>query len=305
VPVCTNFNTPQGPSTLEYTVPDDCGIKVAAPGECFDATRKLLADPEKQEEFRKKGVKHVRDNCGWEKVTQKWISLFSGEEKGKSMTDTPLKEEKLFKLAIGLPMLHPFVHYKFVNSYLGIQRPEGTVTVSNVGSLTALARNQIVDIVQQHGGFTHLLFMDTDMTFPQDTIRKLVLHDKDVVSGLYFERYAPYRPMVRKRLDDGYSLADFTQAPLIEVDALGAGCMLIKMDVFDKLEKPYFEYRLTKSGVKETFLSEDIVFCERVREAGIKIFCDTTIRCGHLISDYEITEANWDGSTEFKVQNWG
>jgi hypothetical protein len=225
-------------------------------------------------------------------------ALFNNLEGGKAVTNQQLK------LAIGLPMLHPFIHYKFVNSYLGLQRPQGSTAISLVGSLTSLARNSIVDIAIERG-FTHLLFLDTDMTFPADTIKKLISHDKDIVSGLYFERYAPYRPMLRKRLDDGYSLVDYTKGGLVECDALGAGCLLVKIDVFKKIGKPYFEYRLTKKGIKETFLSEDIVFCERAREEGFKIFCDTTIRCGHLISDYEITEANWDGSTEFKTQNWG
>jgi hypothetical protein len=210
------------------------------------------------------------------------------------------------KLAIGLPMLHPFIHYKFVNSYLGLQRPQGSTAISLVGSLTSLARNSIVKIALEKG-FTHLLFLDTDMTFPPDTIKKLLSHNKDIVSGLYFERYAPYRPMLRKRMPDGdgYSLVDYTQGGLVECDALGAGCLLIKTEVFEKIGKPWFEYRLTQKGIKETFLSEDIVFCERAREAGFEIHCDTSIRCGHLISDYEITEANWDGSTEFRTQNWG
>ena len=208
------------------------------------------------------------------------------------------------KLVIGLPMLSPFVHYKFVNSYLALTRPKGTATVSLVGSLTALARNQIVDIAQQQRA-SHLMFLDTDMTFPPDTLQRLIAHDKDIVSGLYFERYAPYRPMLRQRFEDGYSLVNYPPAGLVECDALGAGCILIRMEVFQKLAKPCFEYRLSTSGIKETFLTEDIVFCERARKAGFKIFCDTSIRCGHLISDYEITEANWDGSTDFKVQNWG
>lgn len=311
VPVCTNFMTPQGPSTLETTVPDGCGIKLANPDLCFEATKELLADPEKQEAYREAGKKYVKNNCGWEQTTQKWIKLFRKENPMSKDTTMPSNiityntANKPFKLAIGLPMLHPFVHYKFVNSYLGLQRPQGATTISLVGSLTALARNSIVEMAKSNGHFTHLLFLDTDMTFPSDTIKKLISHDKDIVSGLYFERYAPYRPMLRKRFEDGYSLVDYTQSNLVKCDALGAGCLLIKMEVFEKLSKPYFEYRLTQTGIKETFLSEDIVFCERARDAGFEIWCDTTIRCGHLISDYEITEANWDGSTEFKTQNWG
>jgi len=317
VPICTNFMTPQGPSTLDTTVPDGCGIKLSNPSDCFNATIKLLSHPETQEDYRQKGREYIKNNCGWEQITDKWISLFAAPSPTPTAftsEETPMPSptftykkvtEKPFKLAIGLPMLHPFVHYKFVNSYLGLQRPQGSTAISLVGSLTALARNQIVDIAKSNGHFTHLLFLDTDMTFPADTIKKLIAHNKDIVSGLYFERYAPYRPMLRKRFEDGYSLVDYTQGDLVECDALGAGCLLIKMEVFETLTKPYFEYRLTQTGIKETFLSEDIVFCERAREAGFKIYCDTTIRCGHLISDYEITEANWDGSTEFKTQNWG
>ena len=211
------------------------------------------------------------------------------------------------KVGIGLPMLFPFVHFKFVNSFLALQKPPNHVSLSNVGSLTALARNQIVDIAQKQG-CKYLMFLDTDMTFPPDTILRLMKHQKDIVSGLYFERYAPHRPVIRQDYDDGkekgYALADYTQGDLIEVAATGGGCLLINMEVFDRLEKPYFDYRLEKTekdlGIKETFYSEDLVFCEKARRAGYKIWCDTTIRCGHLINDVEIGEQHWDGTTEFR-----
>lgn len=203
------------------------------------------------------------------------------------------------KMGIGLPMLFPYVHYKFVNSFMQLKKPQRSFTISNLGSLTALARNQIVDIAQKQG-CTHLLFLDTDMTFPLDAVEKLLSHQKDVVSGLYFERYAPYRPVLRQRFQDGYSLVNYPPSGMIKVDATGGGCLLINMEVFDYLKKPYFDYRLEKSGIKETFFSEDLVWCERVRAAGFDIWCDTSIRCGHLINDYEITEANWDGTTEFR-----
>jgi len=203
------------------------------------------------------------------------------------------------KLGIGLPMLFPYIHYKFVNSFMMLKKPQRSLTLSNVGSLTALARNNIVDIAKKQE-CTHLLFLDTDMTFPPDTIERLLSHQKDIVSGIYFERYAPYRPVLRQRFQDGYTIPNYPPSGLIKVDATGGGCLLINMEVFDYLQKPYFDYRLEKSGIKETFFSEDLVWCERVRTAGFDIWCDTSIRCGHLINDYEITEANWDGTTEFR-----
>lgn len=222
----------------------------------------------------------------------------------------PKSQERYFnwfvqhqKVGIGLPMLFPYIHYKFVNSYLQLQKPPNNISLSNVGSLTALARNQIVDLAKQQE-CKYLMFLDTDMTFPPDTILRLMKHQKDVISGLYFERYAPHRPVIRQNVPGGYALADYTKGDLIEVTATGGGCLLINMEVFDRLEKPYFDYRLEKAekdhGIKETFYSEDLVFCEKVRAAGYKIWCDTTIRCGHLISDVEITEAHWDGTTEFR-----
>jgi len=204
------------------------------------------------------------------------------------------------KVGIGLPMLFPFIHYKFVNSFLAMSKPPNHISISHKGSLTALARNTIVDIAQQQG-CDYLMFLDTDQTFPPDTIFKLLKHQKDICSGLYFERYAPYRPVIRKsHPSGGYSLADYTQGDLIEVDATGGGCLLINMEVFERLEKPYFDYRIEKSGIKETFFSEDLVFCEKVRAAGYKIHVDTTVRCGHLINDYEISEKDWDGTTDFR-----
>jgi GT2 family glycosyltransferase len=313
IPVCTNFPTPQGPSTLETTVPDGCGIKVADPAKCFEATKLLLNDTDLQDAYRKAGRDYVLANCGWEKVTNKWIDLFNRTETNISMnqnipsnsfTYQQLSNPQPIKVGIGLPMLFPFVHFKFVNSYLALEKPQNqTITISLVGSLTALARNQIVDIALKQG-CTHVLFLDTDMTFPPDTLKKLVAHDKDIASGLYFERYPPYRPMLRKVFEDGYSLVNYPPAGLVGCDALGSGCILIKTEVFKKIGKPYYEYRLASSGIKETFLSEDIVFCERAREAGFKIYCDTSIRCGHLISDVEISEAHWDGSHDYKEPVW-
>ena len=64
------------------------------------------------------------------------------------------------------------------------------------------------------------------------------------------------------------------ESKLIEVDAVGTGVMLIKNKVFKELDKPYFFYEADRS--------EDIMFCQACRQKGIRIYVDTTLKCGHI-----------------------
>lgn len=222
-------------------------------------------------------------------TADEWIAQY----KNSNISST----KKPYKIAIGLPMLFPYVHYKFVDSFMMLKKPDNYLTLSVPGSLTSLARNTIVDIALSNE-CSHIMFLDTDMTFPKDTILKLINHDKDIVGGLYFERYHPYRPAVFwKDNDDEYVLPNnIPENKLIECDAIGTGCLLIKTAIFSKLKKPYFEYRLGAYGIsqKEKFFSEDIVFSELCKKEGFSIYCDTSIECGHLITDVEVNKHFWN-----------
>lgn len=70
VPVCTTL------AALQTTVPDNCGIKVAAPEECLDATRQLLKQPSLLENYRRNGREHVLRNCNWDVTADNWIQMF-------------------------------------------------------------------------------------------------------------------------------------------------------------------------------------------------------------------------------------
>jgi len=70
VPVCTTV------AALKTTVPDGCGIKVEKPWDCSDATFDLLRNPEKQEQYRKRGEEYVLKTVGWDQTAQNWIEMF-------------------------------------------------------------------------------------------------------------------------------------------------------------------------------------------------------------------------------------
>ena len=78
---------------------------------------------------------------------------------------------------------------------------------------------------------------------------------------------------------------------LLQVDVVGAGCLLIKADIFKKLDKsdpnkPYFQWGLGRrdiNGKPLLQISEDFYFCHRiVKELGIQPHLSTAIKCDHL-----------------------
>ncbi len=143
------------------------------------------------------------------------------------------------------------------------------------------SRNQIVEHALEVG-YDYIMWIDSDMILPKDTLMKLLSHDKDIVSGVYTHKLIGGKDAVAKRYkkdeEDIYEdipLKEITaKEQLIEIDGVGFGCVLTKVDVFRNIEKPYFVY-------KPDF-GEDIYFCRKAQEKGYKIFLDTSILCGHI-----------------------
>lgn len=164
-------------------------------------------------------------------------------------------------------------------------------------------RNRIFTYAVENG-YDHVLMMDSDVIPPIDIIERLLLHKKDVVSGLYFGLFNVNRKqevksvawkclteaewdevrgqlmsdIVKKREDIRRNLTEeeINSGKLQEVIIPSAGCMLVSQDVFSK-----FKYGVL--DVPSKFSSgDDIYFCRKVREAGIKLYCDPSVKCKHL-----------------------
>ena len=146
--------------------------------------------------------------------------------------------------------------------------PVQTVLVSSEGFTTAENRTWLAAQAIKRGA-THLFFVDDDMVYERDTLEKLLKQDKDIVGAKYANRRGTGE--VVEYLEDGKEN---------EVKALGGGCVLIKAEVFKKVHQPWFWYKIAPSGA--VTMSHDWFFCEKAREAGYKIYLDTTIKPGHI-----------------------
>jgi hypothetical protein len=65
------------------------------------------------------------------------------------------------------------------------------------------------------------------------------------------------------------------------VDGLGTGCMFLKRSVFEKLKKPYFEFKYNPE-TRAPIEGEDLGFCLKLSALGIKFFIDYSFVCKHL-----------------------
>ena len=126
-------------------------------------------------------------------------------------------------------------------------------------------------------GCEWLLFLDSDMVFPPETIEKLLSHNLPIVSGLCFKRQWPPRPTLYRALDANMdNIANLSSwEPLQKIDAAGCACLLIRREVFEKIPEPWF-------ALNEWGAAEDISFFCRVKKAGIDAYADTTVKCGHV-----------------------
>ncbi len=136
-------------------------------------------------------------------------------------------------------------------------------------------------------GFQWVMFLDDDVIPPPDTYARLARHNRDIVSGLYYRRQPPICPVAMKLDGEGKPQWVTQWNPpnsLVEVDLVGAGCLLIHRRVLERTPQPWFEWEIGKTSAPQgrNAMSEDFAFCLRAKEHGFKVHLDTSIQCEHV-----------------------
>jgi glycosyltransferase involved in cell wall biosynthesis len=139
-------------------------------------------------------------------------------------------------------------------------------------------------------GCEYIYFLDSDVIPPHDAILRLMAHKKPIVSGLYCRRSPPKGIPVM--IKDGQWITNFPQNSLIEVDLVGAGCLLIHRNLLERFPgqrpgKRWFDWRVDMKGQPGfpdgTCLSEDFTFNRAIKEKlGISTYVDTSVICQHV-----------------------
>jgi hypothetical protein len=214
------------------------------------------------------------------------IAYPGGQSVEDRKTYVTRKYNRLGKVAIGFPLVDPTIPVQFFTSFACMEKPkEYTLLMPQfahgpwTGSI-ADARNSIVAQAQMDGA-KYLLMLDTDQIYAPETLTKLMANKKDICGVRVHRRWVPFDPIFYRGELGKYSNVPDEEAfsgGVIEVDATGTGCLLFDMRVFDMLPFPWFEF--SQNDGKP--VGEDIFFCHKARQAGIKIHVDTGIEVGHM-----------------------
>lgn len=126
-----------------------------------------------------------------------------------------------------------------------------------------------------------LWFLDDDQ-IPLEDIYELLDKDFDIIAPLtYIYQEHNLIPNLFMIDDNKKRIKKDTDIGLEKVDACGMGCVFIKRDVFEKIQKPYFKF-LTNDEHNLVTESETFYFFNKCKQQDINVFVDTSRNCGHI-----------------------
>lgn len=151
------------------------------------------------------------------------------------------------------------------------------------------ARNSLVDEFLDTD-CDAIWFLDSDITPPRHTLDLVATHwDKWLAAGAPYPVFMTppgydYPQVVftvyKGTSESGMHPSRIPNEGLEEVDGIATGCLFLKREVFEKLEKPYFEFKY-KADSRTIVEGEDIGFCKKLNALGIKFLVDYSMVCGH------------------------
>jgi hypothetical protein len=171
-----------------------------------------------------------------------------------------------------------------------------TVETMTNESLISRARNTLTAKFLHTKESTHLMFIDADIGWEPWHLLVMLNAKKDVIGGLY-----PMKSMPIKWCVNGLpGFVETPDDPLIEVTKTGTGFLLIKREVFEKLEAhpavrtfkndigldpvldPYMKTYFDTAVREGRYYSEDWTFCENWRDLGGQVFVDKRVLLRHV-----------------------
>lgn len=152
-----------------------------------------------------------------------------------------------------------------------------------VNSLVYDARNRLAGKAI-NGGFDRVLWLDSDMDFQPDLMERLsqrLDEGREYVSGFYVSRKAPVKPVIYKEVGWRGNVPFCDPVTewdgIIEVAGTGFGAVMMTTDLIRRVVEANNRPFTPIEG-----FGEDLSFCLKVSAAGVKMYCDTDIKLGHV-----------------------
>jgi len=178
------------------------------------------------------------------------------------------------------------------------------VDIKDIGTTERMliddARNLLAETFLK-GSSEWIFWMDSDMTFPEDTLVKLfkVAEEKNakMVTGIYYQRKGMNYPVLWSRGEEleesgtktglnspraatnkyvgTFIFPDLNKKQPFKAHAAGFGCVLIHRSIFEIMPRPWFKFIKGEC-------SEDFYFFVNAQELGFELWVEPTITLGHI-----------------------
>ena len=168
-------------------------------------------------------------------------------------------------------------------------RREGEVKIGTMqGTLLHDTRNSFAGEAIS-GKYDRVLWIDDDMRFYRDMMERMMddmNSGMEYVSALAFKRVYPTSPVIYSAftpipeapgLYRPEPMMDYPPESVFEIAASGFGCVMTSTALLKRVWDEYgppFTYHAN--------LGEDLSFCWRVNQMGVKMYCDSRIKVGHI-----------------------
>ena len=152
------------------------------------------------------------------------------------------------------------------------------------GSPTDQVRNGMVKTVLADPQYTHLMMMDSDIVPPDNIVQMMLDCDAPVATAICpIMLHGQIVTNIQITTDDepdGHFMTSWgDKKEPFEVKGTGAGLLLIKREVFEKMPWPWFRYQELKDGTR---VGEDIDFSRKCEKLGLVIKTHPNSVCGHI-----------------------
>ena len=204
------------------------------------------------------------------------------------------------KLLIAVPT-YDYMHFQFVECLTKLIRRLDKDEVNyevafQGGTLVYVGRDRLAKKAID-GGFSHVLWLDSDMIFSEELLDNLMFSGKPFVTGIAHGRRPPHMSCIFKKVWpaahrwEGHDYPSST----FKIGGCGFACVLIET----KIIKAVYEAKGTAFFPMRE-LGEDLAFCKRAADLGYEIWAEPTVWLGHIghITVYPEYEEQYENSIQ-------
>jgi hypothetical protein len=181
---------------------------------------------------------------------------------------------------VAIPCGEQSRYSRFWAEIQSLELPPDSGTCAQFGPFIVNNQNRLAHKFMA-GNWDWFFLANDDQLYPPSSVKQMIAHQKEAVVALSVSRKPPHAPLIYDMVEDQFFCHNLKplENGLIKIVGSGGGGLLLNRSVFEKVEEPWWNIAMMPNGEHG---GEDLFFNRKMNNAGIELWCDTTIRVGHM-----------------------